>query len=134
MESFKMLPNEIINKIFLYLSSDTASVLKNSEFFGKSFPFFYLEQVGSIIPLNTIQKDFHSINQTIKQHRVDNKRYMLFHHFTNYKNIECLSEQTDIMYIFNSTRRYRLTNTDEMEEYLEDRLIDNLDYLQNIFT
>lgn len=128
-----MFPEEIINKIFLYVSSDTASLLKNSEFFGKSFPFLYLNQVVPLIPTNTIQKDFYTINKSIKQNRIDNERYMLFHHFTNYKNSECISEQTNIVYIFNSIKRYRLTNIEEMEEYLEDVLIDNLDYLHNIF-
>ena len=127
-----VLPIEIINKIFLYLSSSTASLIKESEFYGQSFPFLYLEQIEMFPPINNVHQDYININTLVKQHEISDNRYILFHYHTNYANI-LISEQSDVIFIYNSIRRYRLTNNNDMEEYYEDLLIDNLDYLNNVF-
>jgi hypothetical protein len=127
------LPIEIINKIFTYISSPIASIIKDSEFYGKSFPFFYLEQNNVNYPTNNIQWDYIQINKLIKNQRFGDDTYYLFHHYTNYINDSFISEQTTVVYLLNSILRYRLTIHNNIEDLYEELLIDNLDFLNNIF-
>lgn len=120
------LPIEVINKIFLYISSSTASILKNSEFYGKSFPFLYLEQTNSS---SNVQIDYHHINNIMKNNCMHGDRYLLFHHY----DYPILSENTEIVYILNSCRRYHITDQYDIEDYEEDEFINNLEFLNNIF-
>jgi hypothetical protein len=39
------LPIEIVNKIFMYVSSPTARLIKESQYYRTIFPFFYLKRV-----------------------------------------------------------------------------------------
>lgn len=94
------LPIEIINKIFTYISSNTVNIIKESKFYGKTFPFFYLRQVEyETFVSDKIQNDYHlHINTKILENRdlYSDDQYYLFHIFTNDDTFEKISEHTGI--------------------------------------
>lgn len=64
-------PIEIINKIFTYVSSNNACLIRDSHFYQKEFPFFYLNHVLSYdIDKLHLQNDIIDINKIVCQDRV----------------------------------------------------------------
>lgn len=64
-------PIEIINKIFTYVSSNVACLIRESRFYQKEFPFFYLNHVSSydVIYMN-LENDIVDINKMVYNDRI----------------------------------------------------------------
>jgi hypothetical protein len=135
------LPIEIINKIFLYVSSPTYVLIQGSPFFKKAFPFMELNRFESPYPFPTnIEIDYHRIYSKMRENKyddVDEIEYRRFHEFSNMEkcledidhdqNMECESE-SDIIerhylyFIFHHRYWYNEYNriiTDTYDKYTE---------------
>lgn len=58
-------PIEIMNKIFTYVSNNTACLIRDSRFYQKKFPFFYLHHVSSYDI-----HEYHLVNDIIDINRI----------------------------------------------------------------
>lgn len=106
------LPIEIINKIFLFLKSDTSDVIKSSKFYNSSFPILFLNtrKITYDRPLSKLQLQCLAFYQydvywKILENQNTNcvSKYKLFHIFTNDENKQIYSEDTqiDLIYKYN---------------------------------
>jgi hypothetical protein len=65
------LPNEILSKIFSYMSSHSAMIIRQSKFYQKSFPFFHLTHVLSYDVTSTLLcEDIRKLNREIYMERI----------------------------------------------------------------
>lgn len=68
---FFSIPNEILSKIFSYMSNDSASILRQSKFYQKTFPFFHLRHVLSYDVSSTMLcEDIRKLNREIYMERI----------------------------------------------------------------
>lgn len=116
------LPLEIINKIFTYISSNTANIIKESQFYGKTFPFFYLRQVEYDC-IRKILNDYHQINIYINNNKdlSSYDRYHIRHIFTNDDSFINISEHTGINCIIFRNEEY----SDDCSEFSDDDFNDD---------
>ena len=98
------LPIEIVNKIFLFVSSPTSELIRESKYYNKSFPILYLDKVvncsldKNISFLECRSYYQYDVYWKILEHQKTDEptRYQLFHIFTNYKKEEAFSEDTKV--------------------------------------
>lgn len=86
------LPIEIVNKIFLYVSSPTSDLMKRSRYYGKTFPFMALrngDNYENPFPFPTaVEMDYRRIYRKVAENgyydpNVDGKwRYRKFHEYS----------------------------------------------------
>lgn len=93
LQNMTALPIEIMNKIFLYMSSPTSNIIRNSKIFSKPFPLMSLRRVDEPDPFpfpTKIEMDYRRIYYKICKNRLsyDNNEpsgyhYRRFHEFSN---------------------------------------------------
>jgi hypothetical protein len=67
----RILPIEIINKIFTYVSSNHACLIRESRFYQCEYPFFHLEHVSTYDVDNIdLQDDITDINRIVSNDRL----------------------------------------------------------------
>lgn len=139
-----ILPIEIIQKIFLYVCSPTANLVKKSRPFQHTFPFMALRQDENIFPfLTKTRMDYLRIYRKIQVNRFENisgqsyDNYRRFHEYSNFDDsIEdmdhdpCVEEESDgdmidrhlLTFILEERHLYKLnqsTITCVYEQYLQ---------------
>lgn len=63
------LPQELLQKIFLYSTSPVAEIFKKEKFFGRPFPFLYCPNSSWMHAPPIVQEDFFTIHRQILRHR-----------------------------------------------------------------
>lgn len=94
--SFQSLPIEIVNKIFLFVSSPTSRLIRESSISKEVFPFTQLRRHEETFPFPTnVQIDYRRIYRKLTANAVHNS-YRRFHEHCMEKNLDDIDHDGDM--------------------------------------